>query len=63
MLELPILGLLKEEPMHGYQISRELGDALGGSWRVSYGSLYPTLRRLERAGAIVSTVQALATRA
>lgn len=52
MLELAILGLLKERPMHGYQLSRELGDALGGFWRVSYGSLYPTLRRLERAGAV-----------
>ena len=52
MLELAILGLLKEQPMHGYQLSRELGDALGGFWRVSYGSLYPTLRRLERDGAI-----------
>lgn len=50
MLELAILGLLKERPMHGYQLSRELGDALGGLWRVSYGSLYPTLRRLERGG-------------
>jgi DNA-binding PadR family transcriptional regulator len=52
MLELAILGLLKEQPMHGYQLSRELGDALGGFWRVSYGSLYPTLRRLERDGAV-----------
>lgn len=52
MLELAILGLLKERPMHGYQLSRELGDALGGFWRVSYGSLYPTLRRLERSGAV-----------
>ena len=50
MLELAILGLLKEQPMHGYQLSRELGDSLGGFWRVSYGSLYPTLRRLERDG-------------
>jgi DNA-binding PadR family transcriptional regulator len=40
--------------MHGYQLSRELGDSLGGLWRVSYGSLYPTLRRLERDGAIES---------
>jgi len=48
MLELAILGLLKQRPMHGYQLSRELGDSLGGFWRVSYGSLYPTLRRLER---------------
>jgi DNA-binding PadR family transcriptional regulator len=54
MLELAILGLLKEQPMHGYQLSRELGEALGGFWRVSYGSLYPTLRRLERAGDVES---------
>jgi DNA-binding PadR family transcriptional regulator len=52
MLELAILGLLKERPMHGYQLSRELGDSLGGFWRVSYGSLYPTLRRMEAAGAV-----------
>jgi DNA-binding PadR family transcriptional regulator len=54
MLELAVLGLLKERPMHGYQLSRELTDSLGGLWRVSYGSLYPTLRRLERDGAIES---------
>lgn len=54
MLELAILGLLKERPMHGYQLSRELTEALGGFWRVSYGSLYPTLRRLERDGAVQS---------
>jgi DNA-binding PadR family transcriptional regulator len=54
MLELAVLGLLKERPMHGYQLSRELGESLGGLWRVSYGSLYPTLRRLERDGAIES---------
>lgn len=54
MLELAILGLLKGRPMHGYQLSRELTQALGGFWRVSYGSLYPTLRRLEREEAIVS---------
>ena len=52
MLELAILGLLKERSMHGYQLSRQLTDSLGGLWRVSYGSLYPTLRRLERGGAV-----------
>ena len=52
MLELPILGLLKQEPMHGYQLSKELTDALGGFWRVSYGSLYPTLKRLQKQGAV-----------
>lgn len=52
MLELAILGLLKQQPMHGYQLSRELGGSLGGFWRVSYGSLYPTIRRLERDGLV-----------
>jgi DNA-binding PadR family transcriptional regulator len=54
MLELAILGLLKEQPMHGYQLSRELSESLGGFWRVSYGSLYPSLRRLEKDGAVES---------
>jgi DNA-binding PadR family transcriptional regulator len=52
MLELAILGLLKERSMHGYQLSKRLTDSLGGLWRVSYGSLYPTLKRLERQGAV-----------
>src|SRR6266496_1528656 len=52
MLELAILGLLKERSMHGYQLSKRLTDALGGLWKVSYGSLYPALKRLEREGAV-----------
>ncbi|HEX9121818.1 MAG TPA: PadR family transcriptional regulator [Actinomycetota bacterium] len=52
MLELAILGLLKERSMHGYQLSKRLTDTLGGFWRVSYGSLYPSLRRLEKEGAV-----------
>jgi len=55
MIELAILGLLKDRPMHGYQLSRELSEQLGGLWKVSYGSLYPTLRRLERDGAVEAT--------
>jgi len=54
MIELAILGSLKEQPMHGYQLQRELSEQLGGLWKVSYGSLYPSLRRLERDGAISS---------
>ena len=62
MIELAILGLLKERPMHGYQLQRELSEQLGGLWRVSYGSLYPSLRRLERDGAISSEAGAGARR-
>lgn len=52
MLELAILGLLKERAMHGYQLKKRLADTLGSFWQVSYGSLYPALRRLQREGAV-----------
>lgn len=42
-----ILALLAEQPMHGYQIIRELSERSGGVWRPSPGSVYPTLQQLE----------------
>ena len=54
MLDLAILGLLKEQPLHGYELRKRLGEALGSLWGISYGSLYPALRRLERDGCIES---------
>src|SRR5688500_7978558 len=51
-LELPVLGLLKERSMHGYELRKQLGAMLGPFWQVSWGSLYPTLRRLTKAGAL-----------
>ncbi|SDI58708.1 DNA-binding transcriptional regulator, PadR family [Actinokineospora alba] len=52
MLEFAILGLLHEAPMHGYELRKRLYDLLGTLRTFSYGSLYPTLRRLLRAGLI-----------
>jgi DNA-binding PadR family transcriptional regulator len=52
VLDLAILGLLKEQPLHGYELRKRLGESLGSVWGISYGSLYPALRRLEREGAI-----------
>lgn len=52
MLELAILGLLKERPMHGYELKKRLSYMLGHFWTVSYGSLYPALKRLEKSGSI-----------
>lgn len=48
-LELAVLGLLKEGPMHGYQIQKRLSVTLGPLYAVSYGSLYPCLKRLRQA--------------
>ena len=53
MLNFAILGLLREEPRHGYELKRALGDL--GFWQVSFGSLYPALRRLEKGGFIEAT--------
>jgi DNA-binding PadR family transcriptional regulator len=51
-LELPVLGLLKEREMHGYELRKQLGAMLGPFWQVSWGSLYPALRRLAKTGAV-----------
>jgi DNA-binding PadR family transcriptional regulator len=53
VLEFAILGLLHEAPMHGYVLRKRLHETLGMFRTFSYGSLYPTLRRLQRAGLIV----------
>lgn len=50
MLDFAILGLLMEGPRHGYELKHALGEL--GFWKVSFGSLYPALRRLEKRGAI-----------
>lgn len=52
MLELAILGLLLESPMHGYELRKRLTGLLGAFRAFSYGSLYPTLRRMQAAGLI-----------
>lgn len=51
MLELAILGLLQSSPMHGYELRKQLSMMLGAiRTAVSYGTLYPTLRRLRESG-------------
>lgn len=62
MLELAILGLLQEKAMHGYELKMQLTQKLGHFWQVSYGSLYPTLRRLHDRGAIEPVFEGSDTR-
>jgi DNA-binding PadR family transcriptional regulator len=50
VLEIAVLGLLNESPMHGYELRKRLATLLGAFRAFSYGSLYPTLRRLSEAG-------------
>ena len=51
-LDLAVLGLLKEGPMHGYELSKRLRFTLGPLYTVSYGSLYPCLKRLGQTGMV-----------
>jgi DNA-binding PadR family transcriptional regulator len=53
VLELAVLGLLHESPMHGYELSKRLKAVLGPFRAISYGSLYPCLGALLDAGLIV----------
>jgi DNA-binding PadR family transcriptional regulator len=51
VFELAILGILHESPMHGYELRKQLTTTMGAfRAAISYGSLYPTLRRLQAAG-------------
>jgi DNA-binding PadR family transcriptional regulator len=52
VIELAVLGLLKERSMHGYQLKKNLSETLGPLFPVSYGALYPALKRLRAQGAV-----------
>ena len=45
-----ILGLLRERPHYGYEIKQSFEQSLGDIWPVSYGQLYPMLRKLSASG-------------
>jgi DNA-binding PadR family transcriptional regulator len=47
-----VLALLLEQPMHGYQIIREIEERSGGTWKPSAGSVYPALQLLADEGLI-----------
>ena len=49
-LKYALLGLIAENPKYGYEIKQQFEGALGNVWSVSYGQLYPTLRRLSVVG-------------
>ncbi|MCX6432079.1 MAG: PadR family transcriptional regulator [Actinobacteria bacterium] len=52
VLEFAVLGVLSEGPLHGYELRKRLATVLGPFRALSYGSLYPCLRRLQAKGLI-----------
>jgi DNA-binding PadR family transcriptional regulator len=57
-LELAVLGLLQETPLHGYELRKRLNLLLGWTRLLSYGSLYPALKRMLRAGLVTEVTTA-----
>ena len=50
VLTLAVLGLLHDAPMHGYELRKQLAGVLGPFRALSYGTLYPALKKLVDAG-------------
>ncbi|MHA1917135.1 MAG: PadR family transcriptional regulator [Candidatus Ranarchaeia archaeon] len=52
MLRFYVLNRLKEAPLSGVDISKEIGEKTEGKWKPSPGSIYPLFARLEKEGLI-----------
>src|SRR5262249_10788055 len=57
VLELAVLGLLHETPMHGYELRKRLNSLLGAFRAFGYGTLYPCLKDLLSRGLIAGDTQ------
>lgn len=53
-LEVAVLGLLHDAPMHGYELRKQVNVLLGWTRVLSYGTLYPCLKALGKSGYIVA---------
>jgi PadR family transcriptional regulator PadR len=49
-LDLLILKALSLEPLHGVGVSRRIAQITQGAFQVSFGSLFPSLHRMEERG-------------
>jgi DNA-binding PadR family transcriptional regulator len=50
VLDLAVLGLLHDSPLHGYELRKRLATVLGPFRVLSYGTLYPCLKHLSDQG-------------
>ena len=51
-MEMLVLSLLDDRPLHGYEIARQIETRSGGRLTFALASVYPTLLRLEGRGLI-----------
>jgi DNA-binding PadR family transcriptional regulator len=53
-MQLIILILLRDRPMYGYEVLKELRDRFDGVWVPQTGSIYPAIKRLEEHGLVAA---------
>lgn len=63
MLELAILGFLYAAPLHGYELRKRITALTGHVRPVAESTLYPAIKRLEKAGLLARETQPGATAA
>jgi PadR family transcriptional regulator AphA len=58
-IEYALLGLLRQQPRHGYEIYHQLADPTGLSlvWRLKQSQLYALLAKLEGKGYVTQTLE------
>ena len=61
-LDALLLAVLEDGPRHGYAVIEALRQATGGRLDLPTGTIYPALRRLERAGLITGSWSVVAGR-
>lgn len=57
MLELAILGFLCATPLHGYELRKRLTALMGHVKPVAESTLYPAIKRLEKAGLLARATE------
>lgn len=57
-----ILSVLHKQPMHGYQIAREVASATHGCCSPTEGTIYPVLREFEEGGYVTSHIETVSGR-
>ncbi len=55
--EYPLLGLIIQQPAHGYMLHQRLTTDLGQIWHISLSQAYSILKRMESHGFIIGQMQ------
>jgi len=56
VLKYLLLGLLHQQPRHGYDLRRVFEELLGGTWPLNIAQVYTALSALERDGLVVCDI-------